>query len=319
MADSLKRTSPRPAVADGDRRPASENGKAAKSPLVGGFFHQHPQAAYIIATVLTAGFFFICFGWPLLRIFVRAFFDPHFTLRHFREILLDPSGHYLRVFITTFRVAGTVTLLCLLLGYPVAVTMLRAGPQVRRFIMICVLLPFWTSVLVRTYAWMVLLGRNGLINDLLTSTGIIDAPLQLIFNTTGTVIGMTHIMLPYMIFPLYSVMQNIDPRMMTAAYVLGATPRRAFFRIFFPLSLPGVLGGCLVVFVISLGFFITPALMGGQQELMVAVLIERQVMRTLEWGLSAALSIVLLVSALLVTLLMRRFLTGGTPLGVFQP
>lgn len=274
---------------------------------LGGFFYRNPQLGYALLAGIAGIFLLIFFGYPLTRILKMAFLAPSLSFKHFNEIFQDPHGHYLGVFITTFRIAATVTLLTLLLGYPMAALLVHIKGRWQQVIIICILLPFWTSVLVRTYAWMILLGRNGLVNALLITLGIIDAPVQLIFNSTGSIIGMTHIMLPYMIFPLYSVMRNIDPALMTAAYNLGAKPWQAFLKVFFPLSLPGVFGGGLIVFVISLGFFITPALMGGHKDIMVAVLIERQVMETLEWGLSAAFSLILLVATLLLTLVVRRF------------
>lgn len=270
-------------------------------------FYRNPQLAYAALAGLAGVFLIIFFGLPLTRILKQAFFSPTLTWTHFNEIFSDPDGLFLGVFLTTFRVSATVALISLLLGYPMAALLLRAQNRLRQVLFICILLPFWTSVLVRTYAWMILLGKNGLVNAMLVGMGIIDEPVQLIFNTTGAVIGMTHIMLPYMIFPLYSVMRNIDPALMRAAYNLGAKPWQAFFKVFLPLTLPGIYAGGLIVFVISLGFFITPALMGGQKDIMVAVLIERQVMETLEWGMAAGLSLILLTATLLLTLIMRRF------------
>jgi ABC-type spermidine/putrescine transport system permease subunit I len=278
------------------------------SPTIGGIFYRRPQLGYALLAGTAGLFLALFFGYPLLKVLKFALFEPEFTTAHFKEIFQDPSGLYLRVFLTTFRIAATVTLFTFVLGYPMAGLLLCAGKTWQRILMICIILPFWTSVLVRTYAWMVLLGRRGLINTVLTQVGILEEPVQLLFNTTGTIIGMTHIMLPYMIFPLYSVMRNIDPQLMSAAYTLGAKPWQAFLKVFFPLSLPGVFGGGLLVFIISLGFFITPALMGGQKDLMVAVLIEGRVMELLQWGLSAALSLVLLVATLLLVLVVRRFM-----------
>ena len=283
--------------------------------FLGGTFYRRPQLAYALLAGTAGMFLAVFFGYPLLKIFKFALFEPDFTTSHFKEIFLDPNGFYLRVFLTTFRIAATVTLLTFVIGYPMAGLLLCAHRFWQRILMVCIILPFWTSVLVRTYAWMVLLGRRGMINTLMVQLGILDQPLQLLFNTTGTIIGMTHIMLPYMIFPLYSVMRNIDPKLMSAAYTLGAKPWQAFLKVFFPLSLPGVFGGGLLVFIISLGFFITPALMGGQQDLMVAVLIEGRVMELLQWGLSAALGIVLLAATLLLVLLVRRFMKIETLFG----
>ena len=270
---------------------------------LGGLFYRRPQLAYSLLAGTAGIYLLVFFGYPLLGILKLAFDGPHF-----QEVFQDPGGLYLKSFFVTFRNAAFVTLSTLLLGYPMAGLLLKANERWQKILTVCILLPFWTSVLVRTYAWMVLLGKNGLINAALLKTGLVSSPVQLIFNTPGTLIGMTHIMLPYMIFPLYSVMRNIDSRVMAAAYNLGAKPWQAFLKVFFPLSLPGVFGGSILVFIISLGFFITPALMGGQQDLMVAVLIERRVMQLLQWGLSAALSLVLLAATLLLVLLVRRFM-----------
>ena len=270
---------------------------------LGGVFYRSPQLTYSLLAGTAGIYLLIFFGYPLLGILKLAFDGPFF-----QEVFQDPGGLYLKSFFVTFRNAAFVTLFTLLLGYPMAGLLLKANERWQKILTVCILLPFWTSVLVRTYAWMVLLGRNGMINAMLIKIGIVSSPLQLIFNTPGTLIGMTHIMLPYMIFPLYSVMRNIDPRVMAAAYNLGAKPWQAFLKVFFPLSLPGVFGGSILVFIISLGFFITPALMGGQQDLMVAVLIERRVMQLLQWGLSAALSLVLLTATLLLVLIVRRFM-----------
>lgn len=276
--------------------------------IFAGFFYRRPGIAYAGLAGIAVVFLFIFFGYPLTRILKIAFFNPDLTWENFRIIFKDPQGLYLNVFFTTFRIAGIVTLLTFVLGYPLAALLVHAKGRWQQVIIICVLLPFWTSVLVRTYAWMVLLGRRGLVNSALMTLGIIDAPVQLVFNSTGTIIGMTHIMLPYMVFPLYSVMNTIDAGLIKAAYNLGAKPWQAFLKIFFPLTLPGVFGGGLIVFVVSLGFFITPALLGGQKDIMVAVLIERQVMETLEWGLSAALSLILLTATLLLAVTVRRFM-----------
>ena len=213
------------------------------SRTLGGLFYRNPQLSYALISMIAGIFLLLFFGYPLTRILKMAFFNPALTGKFFEEIFQDSHGHYFSVFLTTFQIALIVTFLTLLLGYPMAALLVRAKGRWQQLIIICILLPFWTSVLVRTYAWMILLGRNGIVNSMLTGLGIIDAPIQLIFNSTGSIIGMTHIMLPYMIFPLYSVMKSIDTSVMLAAYNLGAKPWQAFFKVFFPLSLPGVFGG----------------------------------------------------------------------------
>jgi ABC-type spermidine/putrescine transport system permease subunit I len=165
----------------------------------------------------------------------------------------------------------------------------------------------WTSVLVRTYAWMVLLGRNGVFNRWLIDAGIIADPLPLLHNFTGVLIGMVHVLLPYMVLPIYGAVRRLDPAVVAAAEGLGASNWRIFWRIHLPLTLNGIFAGSVLVFVLSLGFFITPALLGGGRVIMIAVLIEQEVRQTLNWPFAAALSAVLLAFTLAVYALAQRF------------
>jgi len=171
-------------------------------------------------------------------------------------------------------------------------------PRLARWLTIIVVLPFLTSIIVRTYAWMVLLGRNGVVNQYLVAAGLTPAPLPLLYNQAGVVIGMTYVLLPFMVLTLASVMQGIDPAFLRAAHSLGASRLQAFRRVFLPLSIPGVAGGALLVFILSLGFYITPALMGGPSDVMIAMLIEREVEFTLNWSFASALGSILLVLTL---------------------
>jgi ABC-type spermidine/putrescine transport system permease subunit I len=185
---------------------------------------------------------------------------------------------------------------------------LAAIPLARaNLLMILVLIPFWTSILVRSYAWMVLLGQEGLINRLLLAFGLLDEPVQLLNTRLAVYVGMIHILLPFMILPLYSVMRGIDRNLLRAAENLGATPVAVFRRVFLPLSLPGVGAGCLLVFILGLGFYITPALLGGQRDVMISMLIQQQV-TLLKWGIASALALVLLVVALGVYVVFTRLL-----------
>ena len=217
---------------------------------------------------------------------------------------------YVTVFLETFRIAAVVTLISLLLAYPVAYVMSTASPRWVIVGLVFLMLPFWTSILVRTYAWMILLGRNGVINQALLATGLADKPVALIYNTTGVIIGMVHVLLPYMVFPIYSAMLRVDRDLMRAAEGLGASGWSVFWRIFLPLTLPGVVAGTALVFILSLGFYITPALLGGGKVIMIAVLIEQQVRQFLEWGFASALSVLLLVSAVLVYVVLSRLGRG---------
>jgi ABC-type spermidine/putrescine transport system permease subunit I len=167
-------------------------------------------------------------------------------------------------------------------------------------------LPLWTSVLVRTYAWMVLLGRNGVINRMLVDAGVITDPIPLLHNFAGVLIGMVHVLLPYMVLPIYGAVRKVDPAIPAAAAGLGASAPGIFWRVWLPLTLNGIFAGCVLVFVLSLGFFITPALLGGGRVIMIAVLIEQQVREALNWPFAAALSAVLLAFTLVVYTIMQR-------------
>jgi len=205
---------------------------------------------------------------------------------------------YLLVIFETFKIAAIVTLITLALGYPAAYVMATSGRAWQLVGIAFVLLPFWTSILVRTYAWMVMLGRNGVVNRTLIGWGVIDSPLPLLNNLAGVLIGMVHVLLPYMILPVFNAVKNVDPNLVLAAEGLGAPRWRAFLRITLPLTMHGVAAGVTLVFTLSLGFFITPALLGGGRVVMVANLIEEQVRELLNWAFAGALSAILLALTL---------------------
>jgi ABC-type spermidine/putrescine transport system permease subunit I len=205
---------------------------------------------------------------------------------------------YLRVIFETFKIAAIVTLLTLALGYPVAYVMATSGRVWQLVGIAFVLLPFWTSILVRTYAWMVMLGRNGVVNRTLIGWGVIDSPLPLLNNLAGVLIGMVHVLLPYMILPVFNAVKKVDPNLVLAAEGLGAPRWRAFLRVTLPLTMNGVAAGVTLVFTLSLGFFITPALLGGGRVVMIANLIEEQVRELLNWAFAGALSAILLALTL---------------------
>ena len=198
-----------------------------------------------------------------------------------------------------------VTIVALLLGYPVAYLLARLDRAKSNLLLILVLVPFWTSVLVRTYAWMVLLGRQGVVNQFLLAIGAIHQPLRLLNTTFALYIAMVHVLLPFMILPLYGVMRGLDDDLLRAAQSLGAAPVAVFRLVWLPLSLPGVFAGCLLVFILALGFFITPALVGGPRDLMIAVLIQQQV-DLFNWPFASALAVVLLTAALIVFAVFER-------------
>jgi ABC-type spermidine/putrescine transport system permease subunit I len=216
------------------------------------------------------------------------------------------SDLYRRTFVVTFQISVSVTVISVLLGYPLCYWLTKMTDRTAAILMVFVLVPFWTSVLVRTYAWLVLLQRNGIINSTLMSLDIIEEPLQLAHNLTGSIIGMVHIMLPFLILPLYATMRSIDTDLVRAAVGLGSSPRKAFWHVFFPMSLPGLSAGIVLVFILSLGFYVTPALLGGGRVQMLAQRIESTITIYSNWGASSALGVVLLLMALVMIWLMNR-------------
>ena len=224
---------------------------------------------------------------------------------------------YQRLFARTLLVSGAITILCLLLGYPIAHLIARAPPRRANVLLILVLVPFWTSLLVRTTSWIVLLQTQGVINDLLVAIGLVgdDGRLAMVYNMTGTLIAMTHVLLPFMVLPLYSVMRGIPPQHMSAAASLGATPLQAFLRVYLPQSLPGVGAGALLVFILAIGFYITPALVGGSDGQLISNMIAYHMQTSLNWGLAGALGGILLVGVLALYMVYDR-LVGVERMGL---
>ena len=238
-------------------------------------------------------FYLAIYLYPLSRIAAWSFFDNGPTLTFYRDLLGESM--YYRALANTLEISLLSTALCLLLGYPLAYLMATTAHRARRVLMILILIPFWTSVLVRTFAWIVILGNNGLLNRTLIALGVTDTPMKLLFNMTGVQIGMVHVLLPFMVFPLLAVMSRIDPNTLRVARSLGASPRRAFIEVFLPLSRPGIAAGCVLVFLLAVGFYVTPALLGGPGQVTLATMIDMQINTFLNWGLAASLGVVLLV------------------------
>lgn len=223
-----------------------------------------------------------------------------FSLENYSRLWRSPI--YGEVFSITFRVSFLTTILVAVVGYPLAYVLAHMPKRLQNGALLFVLLPLWTPVLVRTYAWLVLLQEHGLINQGLLNLGLINEPLALSHNMTGALIGMVQIMLPFLVLPLFSSMKSIDPNLMAAASNLGATPSRVFRDIFFPLSLPGFISGALMVFVLCLGFYVTPAVLGGGQVIMAAMRIDANVRLYSSWGAASSLGIVLLIITVLLIL-----------------
>ena len=238
----------------------------------------------------------VFYVYPLARILLLSVYGPRLTFDHFLRMVTVPV--YTQVLMRSFRIALLVTVLSLVLGYPVAYLLSTLKPRRVALLMPVILVPFTISVLVRSYAWMAILGRQGLVNTLLGRLGLTQQPLEILYNEFGVLLGMVHILLPFFILPAYSVMIRIDRDLLKAAYIMGATPARGFLEVFLPLSLPRIIGGGLLVFIQALGFFVTPALLGGPRDTMISMLIELQISQLLNWGFAAALSSVLLIATL---------------------
>ena len=241
-------------------------------------------------------FMLVFYALPVAAMLLRSVTEPVVGVQNFAHLFDDTV--FAQVLGNTMRTALTVTVGALLLGYPVALAMSRASRVVGSVMLVIVLLPFWTSVLVRSYAWMVLLGRRGVINEGLTSLGLIDGPLKLLNTPLATNIAMVHILLPYMVLPIANALRQIDPALPRAASGLGASRAGVFRQVILPLSAPGVASGVLLVFVLALGFYITPALVGGPRDIMLSMLIAQQV-ELLNWEYASCLAAVLLAVTLL--------------------
>ena len=260
-----------------------------------------------------AGLFLgVAFLLPLAQLFRLSLGARDGPLAAYREVL--GSVVYQRVFLNTLIVAVVVTVVCILLAYPTAFVLARLRGGLRAVAFYCVLVPFWISLLVRTYAWMLLLGTQGPVNAALVAVGVVSQPLPLLFNSTGVLIGMVHVLLPYAILPIYAAMVKVDERLLLASDGLGAPPTTTFRRVYLPLTLPGVMAGAVFVFLLGLGFFVTPALLGGLGNLMVATLIETLVNERLAWALAAAASFALLGVILGLLAVAVRFVSLGAAL-----
>ncbi|HEX5079249.1 MAG TPA: ABC transporter permease [Geminicoccaceae bacterium] len=236
-------------------------------------------------------FFGLLYIYPLGCLIWWSLFSPSFGLDNYRT-LATPA--YLQALLNTLEISSVVTLFSLLLSYPLAYALTMASPAVQMILLGAILVPFWTSILVRSFAWVVILGNHGLINQGLLALGLIDRPVQLIYNALGVQIAMVHVMLPFMVIPLYGVMARIDRSLVQAARSLGATRRQAFWNVFFPLSMPGVIAGSALVFLLATGFYITPALLGGSGQITIPMMIDMAVNELLNLGMGSALGVLLL-------------------------
>ncbi|MFD2273041.1 ABC transporter permease [Undibacterium arcticum] len=260
----------------------------------------------LLPTLLLLTIFFLL---PVVALLLRSVLEPTPGIGNYAELL--GSSTYLRVFANTFLVASVVTAVTLLFGFPIAWLLAILPKKWSSLLFSILLLSMWTNLLARTYAWMVLLQQTGLINRLLLQWGIINEPLALVNNLIGVTIGMTYIMLPFLVMPLHATLRAIDPSTLRAAAICGATRWQAFSRVLVPLALPGIVSGAMMVFVMSLGYFVTPALLGGPSYMMLAELIAQLVQSLLNWGLAGAASFVLLVITLSLYAVQLRYFGGA--------
>lgn len=259
--------------------------------------------AYVVPALLLVLAFFAL---PVVTLLLRSVTEPTLGLQNYVELF--GSTTYLKIFLNTFLVSGLVTLIAVVVGFPVAWMLAIMPLRWSQAIFAILILSMWTNLLARTYAWMVLLQRTGVINKTLMGLGIIDQPLELVNNLTGVTIGMTYIMLPFVILPLTGIIRAIDPAVLQAAALCGATRLQALRRVLLPLAMPGILSGALMVFVMSLGYFVTPSLLGGTANMMLAELIAQFVQSLVNWGMGAAAAFALLVITLgLYALQLRLF------------
>lgn len=250
------------------------------------------------AAVLVIGLFGAFYFVPIVRLLSFGFVarGGDLTLAPFKQTF--SSEFYVSTILNTVRLSAIVTVCCLILAYPVSYLMAVTRGRKFQLILMCVLLPLWISVVVKTYAWLVILQQKGIVNTALLTTGLIDQPLSLVFGDFAVIIGSVHMMLPFMILPIYAALRRVDPGLYRAATGLGAKPARAFWHVILPLTLPGVAAGALIVFVLELGFFVTPAILGGGRVRMIAPIIQKVIESESNWGVAAVLSGMLLLIAI---------------------
>lgn len=281
---------------------ASESRMAARSDARG--------RAYLLLLLPGLALFLGAFLYPIGALLTESLMAKGaFTLDHYSRIFTRPL--YLATLLRTLRIGALTTLICLLVGFPLAYWLTRLRGLAFNLAIACTLLPLWTSILVRSYAWVALLQPNGLINKALIVTGLVEQPLPLLYSEGAVVVAMVHVLLPYMVLPIYSALRNIPPNLGRAAQSLGASWPAEFFTVVLPLSRVGIIAGCVMVFVLSIGFFITPALLGGPRTMMISTLINQQITSVLNWSFGGALGAVLLAATLLIVLVFNNAMTAS--------
>ena len=264
-----------------------------------------PAAGYVLPLLLLM---LVAFVLPIGLMLARSF-RPDLTVEHYQD--LWEGAVYLRVLGRTFNIALITTAVCILLGYPLAYWMRSLGARAQIIAVTLVVLPFWVSILVRTYAWIVVLGNAGVVNRSLQGLGLISSPIPFLYNELGVTIGTTNVLLPFLVLPLFAAMLKIDDRLLQASASLGASPRTTFWRVFFPLTLPALAAGGILVFILTFGFYITPAVLGGGRVPMIANVLDALINTFARWETAAALSTVLLVLTLVCFAFSRRLGARG--------
>lgn len=250
---------------------------------------------------------------PLINILWLSFTDPEPGLSNYARLL--ESDTLARIMWTTLRICLITTIVSVVLGYVVAYAMVHAYRREQTLMLTFLLVSFWISILVRTFSWLMLLGRKGLVNESLGAIGLISEPIAFMRNELGVLIGMVHYMVPYAVLPLLVNMQTLDQRVMSASRNLGASASQTFFRVYLPMTTPGIVASCLLVFILSLGFYVTPAVLGGGKVLMVAEYISVQLLVTLKWGVAAMLAALMLFGVLVMLWIMSKFMKLSTVFG----
>ncbi len=248
----------------------------------------------------------LLYGWPVLNILWLSVSEPEPGLGNYAELVANPG--LAKLIWTTIRVCTITTIVSVLAGYVIAYAITHTPAHRRNWMLTLVLLSFWISVLVRAFAWLVLLGRNGIVNTFLMDAGLVSEPVAFVRNELGVLIGMVHYMIPYAVLPLLANIQGIDIRIMNASRSLGAGPLYTFARIYLPMTIPGIVAASLLVFIISLGFYVTPAILGGGKVLMIAEYVSVQVLVTLKWGTAAMLATLLLIGVFILLFILSRFM-----------
>ncbi|MEX2648896.1 MAG: ABC transporter permease [Alphaproteobacteria bacterium] len=260
---------------------------------------------YALIVVPLLAMLVILYAYPLFKVLWISVSDPSFGLGNY-EKLFTAAGIQ-RMLWTTLKLCLITTAIAMVLGYVVAYAIVHVGERQRTWMWMFILIPFWVSVLARTFSWLMLLHDNGIVNDALRAWGIVEEPVALVRNQFGVIVGMVHYMIPYAVLPLYASMRAIDPRTVAAARGLGARPFEAFLRVFLPLSLPGIVAAGVLVFILTLGFFVTPAILGGGKTLMIAEYVSVQILQVVRWGVGSMLAVVLVLWVFLTLGAMSRF------------